>query len=311
MPNISEDCHAEPMPYVANVLWRVGNRRRIGPVKDCLRAFSLVELLVVGILVSLLLPAVQSAREAGRRAHCENNLKQMALAVHSFHDVKKVFPDGGGGGADWSWAVLSLPFVEGSNVQALFDLESTYLAPRNQIAMTTLLPLYQCPSAPQNEVVTGYTLIPGDDDIAETNYLSIATHRNVAQAVDLNGSGIMFPLSKVKIRHVTDGLSKTLLIGEADVLPNDPLLQAYPHYCTSGNGDCPFGFGWCLYTMATTYYGINSRPEYMKAGIQSWHPGGAHFAFADGHVAMLTEDIDQTTLTALTTRSGGETIGSY
>ena len=277
--------------------------------------FTLVELLVViaiiGILVALLLPAVQSAREAARRSHCQNNLKQMALAVHGFHDVNKVFPDGGGGGADWSWAVLSLPFVEGSNVHELFDLDKTYLAPRNLIAMTTLLPLYQCPSAPPNEVVTGYSLIPGDDDIAETNYLAIATHRNVAQAVDLKGSGIMFPLSKVKIRHVTDGLSKTLLISEADVAPRDPLLLAYPAYCTSGNSDCPFGFGWCLYTMATTYYGINSQPEYMKAGIQSWHPGGAHFAFGDGHVAMLLQDIDQVTLTALTTRDGGETIGSY
>ncbi len=285
----------------------------------CLRiqGFTLVELLVViaiiGILIALLLPAVQAAREAARRTQCTNNLKQLALALHNFHDARKSFPPGGGtdstGQPLWSWSALVLPFIEEQSAQNLIDFDFTYNTTENSTAIKTLLPTYQCPSAPANELLTCCVNLPGVMDTAETNYAAVATHRRgpggswhpYDYAVDKSGTGVMFDNSKVKMGKITDGTSKTLLVAETVRDDNDPGKKAYPAYCP--NQQCTMGKTWAAENRVTTGFGINSLlVNWDNAGIRSNHKGGAHFAFADGHVIYLSENISQTTLIALTTR---------
>ena len=276
--------------------------------------FSLVELLVViaivGVLVALLLPAVQMAREAARRLHCQDNLKQMALGAHAYHDVKRTFPDGGGG-ADgvhpnqtWSWEVHILPYIEEGNLHSRFDFQQVYFAAYNLPAIRTFVGTYHCPSAPPADLITCCISISGEKDTANTDYLAVGTHRQVPQAIDPFGSGVMFSVSHVKLREITDGTSKTLLVCESQVLPGDPFPQQYPSYCPSGN--CVLGFQWFAYAVATTFNGINSGGTRDEQSIQCYHPQIANFAFADGHVAALSDETSRSVLNALTTRNGGE-----
>jgi len=137
--------------------------------------FTLVELLVViaiiGILIALLLPAVQAAREAARRMQCSNNLKQLGLALHIYHDTYKVFPyAAGGGGTYWSWSTLMLSSIEAQTTYDRIDFEYPYNAgpsndaiKANNEAMRTFLNVYQCPSAELAPGRTTYSVVVGPD----------------------------------------------------------------------------------------------------------------------------------------------------
>jgi len=276
-------------------------------------AFTLVELLVViaiiGILVALLLPAVQSAREAARRSQCQNNLKQIGLALQMYHDTYKVFPSAsGGGGTHWSWSARILPYFELAHLHDLIDFSVGYnlYNPRgsNNEAMKTFIPTYQCPSAPRNVLVSCCAAIPGYKDVAETNYSATATDSTVEHARDPEGTGVMFLRSEVKMSHITDGTSNTFMVTEADIGINDPLCDNSDY----GVPGCILGKLWASENRVTTALGINANPSLKDAGIQSRHPVGAQFVFADGHVQFLSEAINQEVLDALTTRAGDEII---
>lgn len=278
--------------------------------------FTLVELLVViaiiGILIALLLPAVQAAREAARRMHCTNNLKQIGLGLQVYHDTFKIFPYGSGiEGAYWSWSTLMLPHLEQQAVYDMIDFDSPYDAyhERNNAAMKHFVAAYQCPSAPPNQLVTCCGDIPGEEDTAETNYAAVATIKNVKYAIDPAGEGVMYLNSRTKISDITDGTSQTFLVGEIDLDQDDPIKTLFPSYCPGGN--CYIGNHWSAENRMSTYRGINEsngEVNYQWPGPNSRHPGGAHFSFADGHVSFLNEDIELDLLWALTTRAGGEVI---
>ena len=124
----------------------------------------------------------------------------------------------------------------------------------------------------------------------------------------------MFTYSGVRFRDVTDGLSNTLMVGEGDALQTDPFKVANSApgnpYC--GGGGCTVGFTWALHGAGTTAYGINNRTlSYSTYRMLSHHSGGAHFAMADGAVRFVSENINQATLVALTTRAGNEIVGDY
>ena len=293
----------------------------MGRVRWCTnenRAVSrLVELLVViaiiGILIALLLPAVQSAREAARRMQCNNNLKQQMLGLHNYHATHGCFPAGTAWEADetppyaknyWAWSALSLPFMEGGSTYARIDFSYGFNHPnvaptvlQNWDAMKALIPFFQCPSAPENKRVTCCGGIPGIEDGGETNYTGI---RGVKESMSYDqfehGEGVLNHNGWVKIGEITDGTSQTLAITESDKAPNDPWkATAGSNYCP--NGQCDFGFMWAAGNVVVTEWGINATPIHaVQTPPYGYHPGGANFAFVDGHGAFLAENIDQAIL---------------
>ena len=265
------------------------------------RAFTLVELLVVitiiGILIALLLPAVQSAREAARRMQCTNNLKQMGLAMHNYHLTHKVFPYGatdrsgfksGGGCCGWSWSALILPFMEQDNAYLKCDFDYGYNYMENYDAVKQFFAFYHCPTAPRLKLVDCCGAMPGEEDAAEIQYSAIATHAPIWYAWTIPypdlATGVMFDDSAVAIADIRDGTSQTLLVGERP------------------------GKLWASQSRITTAFGINSGSDGGQAGVESFHSGGANFAFADGHVSFVTESINQDIIEALTTRAGREPV---
>lgn len=275
--------------------------------------FTLVELLVViaiiGVLVALLLPAVQAAREAARRSQCVNNLRQMGIALQNYHGAKQAFPHAAGyanGRYLWSWSATILPYLEEANAESLIKYENGYNVPVNKTAITTRFSVYQCPTAPPNELVSCCIDIPGEADAGETTYSATATHRKIYYGVDVDGTGAIFENSKTSFKDILDGSSNTLIVGEVDHDQDDPWKTTYPDYCP-GRG-CHIGKPWAAGNQISTYRGINSKPVFEQTGIQSWHAGGAHFLFVDGHASFLDESLPQEIVTALTTRAGEETI---
>lgn len=290
------------------------------------RGFTLVELLVViaiiGILIALLLPAVQAAREAARRINCSNNVKQVGLALQNYHGTFNQFPQGTHYGSGltvgWSWSAVILPFIEQEIAGSLIDFDYGYNAPENADATRSIIPAYQCPSAPDNQVgsccsdIKGNAKYTSEEDTGETNYTGIATHLGGYLFSQTDASGVLYSDSKVRIRDITDGTSQTLIIGEVDLDQDDPWKQNNPSRCPGEN--CYVGRYWAEGNISTTFHGINSaKPDMLIRAIISRHPQGAQFGFCDGHVSFINQDVDQLVLEKLTTRKGGETVedGSY
>ncbi|MCX7424583.1 MAG: DUF1559 domain-containing protein [Planctomycetia bacterium] len=274
--------------------------------------FTLVELLVViaiiGILIALLLPAVQAAREAARRMQCSNNERQIGLGLLSYHDAQAAFPsDSGGVGTGWSWSARILPYIECDAIHRRIDFSVNYneVHEINNQAMRTFVATYLCPSAPEPYLIKCCGALVakyGVEHSAETNYSAVATHRASAEAYyarDPNGTGVMYLGSKTKIGDISDGTSMTFLVAECDLEQNDPYDPTSAQH---------WGKIWASENRVTTAYGINSDLGHEYAPVRSHHPGGAQFLFTDGHVTFLAETIDQAVLIALTTRAGGEPI---
>ena len=284
---------------------------------------------IIGILIALLLPAVQAAREAARRSQCSNNLKQIGLALHNYHEAQRTFPwgyslylpgDPGGnpGNAMYSWSALILPYLEQNQVYERINFSKAICAGGTSCneAGQTLINVYHCPSADENQLIFCCGAIVGDYDMAETNYSGIATHLPADYFTTWNakGSGILFPYcddagtiyGTVAIRDITDGTSHTLIVSEVNIdqYVDDPGKQnncTNPSLCFAGNY-------WTTINTITTGYGINGDFRTYLNGPKSEHAGGAQFLYADGHIVFLEELIDQNVLDAVTTRAGGETI---
>ena len=286
--------------------------------------FTLVELLVViaivGILVAMLLPAVQNAREAARRMECKNNLKQFGLALHNYHAAFDVLPisieyeSGSGKG----WILSILPQVE---QQALFDefapcFNGTFPAEGLmktdcRDAMKTPIPLLHCPSDPNGRktsseqwqwqgvevALTSYKGVMGDNRMGGSSSVHGGSEPDCHTTPDCNGlfwrHNYKAPINLAKIR---DGTANTLMVGESR--PRYfPCSAAY-----FSNGD-----------YASTYAPINFVPDPFLFGdwwnwwsFSSDHPGGANFCLADGSVHFVAETIDQTLYQELSTRAAGE-----
>ena len=283
--------------------------------------FTLVELLVVitiiGILIALLLPAVQAARESARRLQCTNNLKQIGLALQNYHSVYEVFPaayeyqaPGGDLQTWWGWSAFILPYMEYSGLYDLLDMNyevNSFGTPcRNWLHVRTFVPAYRCPSNDPLKLVTRYFTVPGEKDAAETHYSSTATIKDTYHAQDLDGEGVMYWHSRVRMPEIKDGTSSTFLATEVYFDENDPFKTNYPEYCP--NAQCDVGQVWASQNSVSTYYGLNKNTHISYPGPQSHHPGGVNFVFCDGHVSFINENISQQALLGLTTRDMGEII---
>jgi prepilin-type N-terminal cleavage/methylation domain-containing protein len=203
-------------------------------------AFTLVELLVViaiiGILVALLLPAIQAAREAARRSQCTNQIRQLGLATHNFEVTKKHFPPSVAG-SSFSYIASVLPYIEGQNIASLIDYKTRFSDVKNAPIREIALPLARCPSQDGTEPTQMYEIgLTSNYQIEENNlrghYFAVCGGKVDAAcpgvspyeltSCGLNKSklggqatnGIMYPLSEVRHDQIIDGTSKTFLIGE-------------------------------------------------------------------------------------------------
>jgi prepilin-type processing-associated H-X9-DG protein len=303
----------------------------------------LVELLVViaiiGVLVALLLPAIQSAREAARRSNCKSNLKQLALAVHEYHDAHKLLPSLYNGPQDlrrgvsfgietFSWQTMILPFIEEEALQKRLDFTRLATDPENQPGVNLQLPISNCPSTPRSSFIArGMWFGRGQFD----EKLTAATSDYASSEGLLDGSLCIpgswgeidystgyssFPrLVKVGFSDITDGQSKTLLILERAGLPDhyfDSGRTIEPHdppaYRTWGNVGLWAISAESLLNHLQTQPGVPIVGGDNLHGLYSFHPGGAHVALADGSVQFLQDTTDTKTLFALVTRNGGEVL---
>lgn len=298
------------------------------------QALTLVELLVViaiiSLLVGLLLPAVQSARESARRMTCSNNLKQIGLAVHGYHNSQSCLPPARITYTYLGWPVFLLPFMEQASLHAEFDLGRPC---RDQPAraMQAVVPQYVCPSRRPvgMQSVQFHPDASGQNgscgDYATVDGWSLSDWRNVSPAGKPRAKGMIVtaggspvtgeylqrhPLaswySATRFEHVRDGLSLTLMIGEKHVRP-----------VNLGNetdfGDGPQFGGWAYDTirLAGFTYRLADGPSGTVAGNEnivfgSAHAGSVNFVWGDGSVRGLQPTIDTTTLAQLSTRAGGE-----
>jgi len=297
------------------------------------QAFTLIELLVViaiiAILVALLLPAVQQAREAARRSSCKNNLKQLGLALHNYHDTFSVFPPGhvqeSADWANWGWGTMILPNME---QPALYDA----LAPANnkvgqtaaiRTQMQVPIASFRCPSdvAPdvnnRNQLRSGPTS-PADFSATTSNYVgnNDPNGNEVSNSIPTyfydatnNFRGMFAENSKVRMRDVTDGTSNTVFVGERNWELNNP--GGTKRECDAGNvfgrkrndGNGSNAKINARGNMATGFGGINSRNrdnsidtttqgDLCSIGYSSNHQGGAQFLLVDGSVRFVSENLD-------------------
>jgi prepilin-type N-terminal cleavage/methylation domain-containing protein len=265
--------------------------------------FTLVELLVVigiiGVLIGLLLPAVQRTREAGRRAACTNNLRQSALAVTNYESNRRRLPpgyDATPAGADLphgtlhAWSSFVLPFLE-ETMSSRIDYRKAWNASGgNDDFADRKISVYRCPSA-----VLDY---PGKADFGGISGSWILGLPGGDPPATMMTTGLLVPLKEagdvVRSASVSDGMSQTLLLAESadrGPAPNEP----------AGDDD-PFG-RWAVYNcFPQTEAFINTT----KSDIRSLHPGGAMVAFGDARVVFLDESTDPVVLSAICSRNGGE-----
>ncbi|MCR9116066.1 MAG: DUF1559 domain-containing protein [bacterium] len=265
--------------------------------------FTLVELLVViaiiGILIALLLPAVQAAREAARRTQCVNQLKQLGLATHNHHDTRRALPPGWTGPANdaegepgWGWSAHTLPYMEKTNLHDLCNLNLAITNSANLTARETILPDFRCPSDASSQE----TFALGSVTVAASNYVGVFGNEEIEDDPS-NGNGMFFHNSKLAFRDVTDGLSNTFLIGERSSKIDHSTWVGV----VTGADEA----------MARVVGATDHHPNDPHAhfdDFSSWHPTGVNFLLTDGSVRFVSDTIDLTTYYSLATRSGGEVI---
>jgi prepilin-type processing-associated H-X9-DG protein len=285
---------------------------------------------IIGVLVAFLLPAIQAAREAARRSQCQNNLKQIGLAIQNHHDTRKVFPMGRNRIDQMavSWAFFLLPYMEETAVYNSWNPNATVDDPTNDAAMRTPIETYACPSrrrAAADRNFDNNNQAPPAKDLGVATLADYSANAGIklttGMTSDEDSHGVMgnysraeagpiFTGSHVGARQVEDGLSKTIAIGERH-LPPVPANTApeMEHYAIGDTasiaGDTPHTAFRCAKDggLAT---GLDD-PDREKFG--SVHSGGlVQCVFLDGHVHGLRPDMAVAVLKALCTIGGGEVV---
>jgi prepilin-type N-terminal cleavage/methylation domain-containing protein/prepilin-type processing-associated H-X9-DG protein len=303
------------------------------------KGFTLVELLVViaiiGILVALLLPAVQAAREAGRRSSCQNNLKQLGIALHNHHDILKYLPPGGqddvlpvpanGGGVvnGTTWLIFILPYAEQENIYKQYNQQVAYDNATNKAVGNIQVPIYYCPSGSQQRsgnssessggiqnLSTHYYGIMGPTGTAIINNATVTYTTNSAGSNSAwSTHGILgyfhetaAPL-KVRIADINDGTSTTLMVAERS---NTEITgNSYRSWTRGCNGGCGATKNVTNPINSTNYNGSNN---FNDISFGSNHPGGANFGLGDGSVRFISQTINMNVYKGISSRFMNEAV---
>jgi prepilin-type N-terminal cleavage/methylation domain-containing protein/prepilin-type processing-associated H-X9-DG protein len=309
------------------------------------RGFTLIELLVViaiiAVLIGLLVPAVQRVREAASRAQCANNLKNLGLAAHNYHDANKSFPPGAEGPlgpAFPQYAQLKhhglgtylLPFLEQETLFRRYRWDVSWFEPPNQPAVTTHLAIMQCPSARMNRIQDGPlpTIAPPPEppfngtaacgDYAGLGFVDAGLV--LAGVIEAPGGprderghyeGIFEINRTMRLTDVVDGASNTMLMAECAGRPE--LWRAgkqVPNVWLTGGPWASRNLFFCRGATpdGTAFFGRCAINCTNDREVYSFHSGGANVAFADGHVRFLQAAIDIRVFARLVTRAGGEIV---
>lgn len=318
------------------------------------RGFTLIELLVViaiiAVLIALLLPTVQQAREAARRTQCKNNLKQLGLALHNYESTHRTFPPGSlGFPFVWSAQAQLLPYVDQANLQNLLIFSVPPMTPfgagydpvavaQNDAAARNKLPLLLCPSDSDG--------VPGQTYGGNSYPASAGSGLNAPGTADdgsvTNADGVMFARSSIRFRDLTDGTTNTVAFSEqllgdgqnAAPPPNDFRYrvvelsmgtQTTPAACAggatwSGQRGAKWVNGHLADTMYNHFYPPNTTQfpdchngfhNFALTAARSAHEGGVQICLCDGSARFISENISMGIWQGLATRSGGEVLGEF
>lgn len=268
--------------------------------------FSLIELLVViaiiAVLMALLVPAVQQVREAAARTQCRNNLKQLGLALHGYHDRAKKFPPGYVSGIDaagqdtrpgWGWCAALLDDLEQSSLKQQIPFGRSIHDPASAFVRAQSIPVLLCPS---DDTIGTFAPKGSATVIAHANYVGIFGTGEIEDRPGA-GDGIFYRNSQTRIASIRDGTSNTLLIGErcSDLLRSSwvgalPGVEEGQAICL-GSADHP-----------------PNHPAGHPEDFWSRHRGGVNFLFADGSVRNVGNSVPAATFRALATRAGCEPV---
>jgi prepilin-type N-terminal cleavage/methylation domain-containing protein/prepilin-type processing-associated H-X9-DG protein len=311
-------------------------------------AFTLVELLVViaiiGVLVALLLPAVQSAREAARRQQCVNNLKQHALAMHGYHDTFQTLPVGlmgapaGQSPTDdgFGWGVAILPFLEQKALYDKINPNGKAGALRDQLNNFGVVPIpggetplkvYRCPSSQLPKVVPdGNWSLQGAGSYPPSSRLmrlyAVNDYKGAGGSCNRDDDGVLGKRSELpwtRFAQITDGLSNMLLTGESAYVTGNSTnpasitsIEDWPIWIGGPDSDESIRFNGrstaiinCQCTPSTMYKAINDDCAF------SWHSGGAQFSFCDGSSRFINQNISTQTWCRLNGRDDGNSLGDF
>jgi prepilin-type N-terminal cleavage/methylation domain-containing protein len=284
------------------------------------KAFTLIELLVViaiiAVLIALLLPAVQQAREAARRSQCKNNMKQIGIGLHNYHDTfsclppDKVNPSNGCTSGSWdncpgNWAILLLPYIDQAPAYNLLNFGAAYNSGTNMQVFAGPYSVFLCPSNPIQTTPTGvggwggscmmhYHAVNGIGNFGPSGMANLGPECN-------NGAdGMFFMNSHTNFRDVTDGLSNTAMVAEArGYLPTN--LTTGLLTPTDGRG---------LRISAITQFGTPPNGSNRWFAASSFHIGGLHVVSGDGGVHFVSQNVSNTVWQAMATKAGGEAVAT-
>ena len=315
------------------------------------RGFTLIELLVViaiiAILIALLLPAVQQAREAARRSQCKNNLKQIGLALHNYHDTFEGFPIGVRrdqlGGWGMSWFVGILPYVDQA---PLFNKLNPNVPNSGYVgnganANNIIIPTFACPSSPMDILFN-----TGGGNTQKPNYVGVSGSTNgngftnpaTSPEFAVSGcctsvvagqlrsiGGLLIPARSMTMTDVSDGTSNTMIVSECSdffinpaganvqVNSNHGFMMGTSQVGPTVTNERTFNITTLRYppnTKDTTLPGIGNN-DGANNGFYSAHTGGVHGLLCDGSVRFISENVDMLNLRRVVTRNDKETVGEF